>query len=494
MAQTITSGILAQDRTTIRPVGSITWAALDSSPYSTWENWLSWTEEPANIVVVETIDTGASDYYVPQAEILTEGNLTVTVKVSDTGLFAGEETSYQFATEDVGEKLIKGRYIRWTFTVAPNASSPVPYLQYFAQANNSLVEVFLDDIAVPSLPTDSLGFRLITHPLGAVKNVQATTLQGDDYVDNGYYLLYEQLEPYLRTSNTSLITSTGITYSTNVPYPRHLQSARFDNPNDVIYVANTDNRIVDANNDFTLEFWFNTDDFDFTGDEGSDEFRVITTLDKLSELNQGQVTIFLIKQADNQKIYLQWLITQLPSGSTTRTHTVEIVPGQWYHFSISIENGIYVESYLNGGDGIAPTLSSAFATPDRIIIGNGQIIDSVFIDYFEGYISEYRISNIVRYPEPYNINTVFSPFVSDQYTTLLLHFDGSIEDDTLVRTGTEDYTYRQNGGTAVVESKNPLALKVVDYNGDAWDGAVDLHLRGLPQVARLGNSIVQKFD
>jgi len=203
MAQTITSGILAADSVTIRPLGSITWNDLDSSPYSSWENWTSWSAEPSNIVVSETVDTGTSAYYIPLANIETQGDLTVSVDYSDTGLFSGEETTVSFPTDNVATDIEQGRYVRWNFTVAPTASEPVPYLFYNVQASDSPVDIYLEDVAVPELPTDSLGFRLVDHPLGRINHVQATTLQGDTYVDNGYVFTFSALDDYVRTANTS---------------------------------------------------------------------------------------------------------------------------------------------------------------------------------------------------------------------------------------------------------------------------------------------------
>ena len=183
-------------------------------------------------------------------------------------------------------------------------------------------------------------------------------------------------------------------------------------------------------------------------------------------------------------------------------------------YSLTVESAQSIRSFIatadgeNSGDGVGE--------------GNGDVIESTSFDedltiadtYFIGKwdvygtaqdfalwedveIDEFRITNgAEQNADNYwtSPGYIVTPFTSDENTSMLLHFDNSVADDNLVRTGTEDYFYRQNGGSAVVEQKNPLALKVVDYNGDAWDGAIDLHLRGLPKIAKLGNSLVEKFD
>lgn len=501
MAQTITNGQLDRDGFTIIPTGSTTWADLGSSPFGNWENWTSWNPTPNNIEVSETIDAGTSAYRVPLIWTETLGDFSVTVDISDTGTFTGEQTTLTFATDDVGKTFPKGRYYRWNITIAPNAQSPIPYLQYFTELNSSQYDIYKEDVAVPALPTDSLGFRLVSNPFGAVTHIQATTLQGDDYVDNGYVYTFDALDPFVRTSNTELITNVNnLVFLDNndiagaAPYNRHNQSAVFiEDEYAEIEILNTDSRIMD-NDTWTIEFWFRSSDWDYL--EGEANIKYIFYGDATPDVGgsgSGDISIGLIRPDDDQEnIYLRWQINTTPTGSLTRSHTNPIVPNTWYHFSISAE-GLNVESYLNGGDGIAPTLPNPLGTPEVIRIGTG-VLGSAFSEHFEGVISEFRISNTVRYPEPINIETVFSPFVSDANTTLLLHFDDSVEDDNLVRTGTEDYFYRQNGGSAVVESKNPLALKVVDYQGEPWDGAVDLHLRGLPKIAKLGNRLIIKFE
>jgi hypothetical protein len=54
-----------------------------------------------------------------------------------------------------------------------------------------------------------------------------------------------------------------------------------------------------------------------------------------------------------------------------------------------------------------------------------------------------------------------------------------------------DYTMTQLGGVAVVQSKSPLAIQVVDYTGAPWDGTVDLVLRGLPAIVQTSSGVVR---
>lgn len=509
MAQTITSGILANDGVTIRPLGSITWADLGSSPYSSWENWTSWTESPQNIVVNEVYDAGTSAYRVPLVSTEVGGTLTVTVDVSDTGLFAGEQSTISFASDDVGQDLIKGRYYRWNFTVAPNADYPIPYLQYFTEVSSRQVDYYLEDVAVPALATDSLGFRLIDHSLGAVTHVQATTLQGDDYVDNGYYLTFALLDSYVRSANTSLITVGGTPTYVDSYAPRLSKAIKFNGVDQYVEFDNTARDLIDGY-PYTMEFLFKVPPISGSDNRADTRHLVvdnwdesIPNIDLLIRVVDGTQT-----STGNSEVWTQ--IAGLTNAQIKHT-PFPIEGDRWYHYSITFYNAQSIRSVIatldgeNSGSGVGEGAGDAIETtdftydselPDTIMMGRSVSGSTVYNTFTDVVIDEFRITNGAEEnaSDYWDSGLLVTPLISKPNTTMLLHFDNSIQDDNLVRTGTDDYTLRQNGGSAVVESKNPLALKVVDYNGDAWDGAIDLHLRGLPKIAKLGNNLITKFD
>jgi hypothetical protein len=510
MSQTITSGIQAIDGFTVRPVGTITWADLGSAPYTTWDSWTNWTQTPGNIVVSETVDTGSVDHYLPLADVLTEGDLTVTVDVSDTGLFAGEETTTSFTTDDVGQSLVKGRHIRWNFTVAPTVAEPVPYLQYFVQANNNLKDIYLDDVAVPELATDSLGFRLIDHPLGAVKNVQATTLQGDDYVDNGYVLVYDQLDSYVRTANDSLLTTHGTPTYVDGFKPRLDKAIQFNGTDTAVEFDNSTNGLI-SGYPFTIDFLFKVPPISASDPRAQGKYLFAS---EHTGLVGNQIILVYIQEGDSTDD--SELVVGIPSitGNQIVHQPFPLQGDRWYHYSLTVESAQSIRSFIatadgeNSGDGVgegngdvieSTSFDEDLTIADTYFIGKWDVYGTAqdFANWEDVEIDEFRITDgAEQNADNYWVSPgyIVTPFTSDANTSMLLHFDDSVADDNLVRTGTEDYFYRQNGGSAVVEQKNPLALKIVDYNGDAWDGAIDLHLRGLPKIAKLGNSLVEKFD
>ena len=138
----------------------------------------------------------------PTLVVANQGDLGITLKISDTGTFTGEETTIDLS--DLAAKdFVGGRYYRWIITVAATASVPIPSA-IGADPNyntDNIVVELQNSVDVPSTPTDSTGYTLITNNLGLVQNVQATALQGDPYVVVDYFETAAQAgetQPYVQ--------------------------------------------------------------------------------------------------------------------------------------------------------------------------------------------------------------------------------------------------------------------------------------------------------
>jgi hypothetical protein len=484
MAQTIITGQLDRDGVTVIPSSGVTWDELGSSPYASWNNWTSWTNEPANIVVNEVIDAGSVAYRAPLITVFTQGTLTLVLDISSTGLFTGEQETITF-TDTSFKTYPQGRYYRWRITVAPSVDEPVPSLTYSADISEVVFDQYLDDVAVPALPTDSSGYRLVSHNFGAIKHVQATTMQGEDYADFNYVLSAEGNIANARPDRTSLVTTTGTpSYVTSTLYPRFGKAIFLDGVNDSINIDNSTRSIISGSStagNFTIEFWFMIP-------SGSPAFSGASVrlagLDFIDTTGDFEIYVGVADDINGNPL----VSFQGAFGSPQIHENTPILANTWYHYSWSLE-GLNIEAYINGVDGKAPTSVNTVPAISRIRFGRSTIVDSLYSSY---YLDEVRISNNIRYPEPNYATQSVQPFSSDSNTTLLLHLNDNTDDDYSKTVGTEDYFYKQNGGTVTVENKNPLAIKVVDYNGDAWDGAVDLHLRGTPQIALVNNSVTTR--
>ena len=115
-----------------------------------------------------------------------------------------------------------------------------------------------------------------------------------------------------------------------------------------------------------------------------------------------------------------------------------ITSGSWYHMVWQrSQNGLanpQVGFWLNGTSytGVTNTTTFTGAQPSGGAtttvttpwIGGGQ--GSVFVN---GYIQEFRISNIARYAPGVNFTPPNAPFVNDRNTLLLIHGTSSLQDD-----------------------------------------------------------------
>ena len=137
--------------------------------------------------------------------------------------------------------------------------------------------------------------------------------------------------------------------------------------------------------------------------------------------NTGTIAFFSQSQVS---FGTQWTIPTLSTGT-------------WYHMvwqrSYNVAGGPYMNFWVNGTSYTATTTNvnttnftganpqNGKTTP---YVGGGQ--GSVFLN---GYMQEFRISNIARYAPGINFTPPNASFVNDPNTLLLIHGKGSITDD-----------------------------------------------------------------
>lgn len=106
--------------------------------------------------------------------------------------------------------------------------------------------------------------------------------------------------------------------------------------------------------------------------------------------------------------------------STTINLLTSPTNNTWYHFAI-VRSGSTITTYRDGTSVATGTNSNTlFANFQEIVIGG---FGSGTSDYFNGYLDEFRISNVARYTG--NFTPSNSAFVNDSNTLCLLHFEGT---------------------------------------------------------------------
>lgn len=464
----------------VQSSSTTTWADL-----TTWTAYSDWNDAPQSVIVQIDDDNETSAYYVPTVEILAEGSISVELKTSDTGSFAGEETTSTFV-EDANVAVPKARHWRWTITVEADSTTPLPVFSdaLIAYDTDVIVET-QEDVDILAAGTNSAGDSLVDTNLSVVRNVQATALQGGLYVEDGYVIpLQNAASGYVATAKT--ITNNNVTISTDEPRTDNPTSYRFQRSNNsYLEVENPTPRYLNNTNSVTFEFWVN-----FSSLPSGQTYYLMSLGDTDTASYDPPMLVFL-----NDITYtITWQLNPVGTGALAAKSTTVFTAGVWHHIAFTYDPStyqgkLYVDGTLEDTDtwsGSDDTIETGTQTElyvgaRRFDGGGGTSIDNKL----NGYMDEIHITSGLKY------TSNFTPADTINWTTdTQLYLDGTaIEDAVLFDGGDQPYFITQRGGGPVVENKNPLALRIVDYDGNAWDGSVDLVLRGYPYITLTDGSI-----
>lgn len=443
------------------PVNAFNWGDLGNVPFGSWSTWNNWRITTSGAVSIQLDDDlFSSDFRIPYVEVLHQGDLDVNLKISDTGTFTGEETSIDLAFE-TPENFVKGRYYRWTLTVTSNSEFSTPVIQFYRTIyEDDLYVETLEDVDVFANSTTSLSTNL-----GLVRNIQATALQGDPYVLDGY-VITAQGSDFTRTPAT--VTNSGSTIVDGF-----IDSAfEFSVDDTEAILVTMAQELPQGTSDFTVETYIYVDDSFLTS--GGPGWIIYGEPDSASD---GEFFVSVEDRDTFASIQYQIQFDGAIVSPLQAPINLQITTETWHHWAI-VRTGGTIKMYLDGLVIDTRDLSSANAvcdaTTNDIIIGGNN-----FNNGFIGKIDELRISNTARYTSNFTPET--SRFTNDPDTSLLLHAEDYTDDGGTVY-GSDPYFIEQRGGSPVINSKNPPQVQVVDYNGDPWDGTVDVVLRGYPKI------------
>jgi sugar lactone lactonase YvrE len=255
-------------------------------------------------------------------------------------------------------------------------------------------------------------------------------------------------------SSTALTTSeqiSGVTWSDNTPVYSTVQS-RFGNSSAYFkgssnsglgtsaHMYTNINGLKAPTETWTMELWFNINsvhrDYNCLIGNYSDN------ITKIGVNNSGNLIVYLTAG----------------TGALTNTGSTNIQTGTWYHLAL-VFTGISYDIYLNGN--LELTFASELPidpkTFHQLILG--RVTGNTAWYFMDGYIDEFRCSNIARYTAAFSPPT--APFTRDANTILLNHFDqnGSASDFN----STEDTNFIST--TSAVTNFTPT------YSWSAYNGA-----------------------
>lgn len=492
MTETVVIG--RREGTAIFPDNSINWGDLGSAPYTTWSSWNSWkVTTGAQIQVQYLDDQGSIASRIPNLRILDfHGDLTVELDISDTGTFTGEETNIAFVV-DTENTFVSGRYYRWTITVDANSDYTVPILfDYYTFYTTNLYVETLEDVDVLGSTTTTLSTNL-----GLVRNIQATALRGDPYVEDGYIQTADENVGRFPTVVDN-IGPTGVTLTSESDpvnfvsgYPV-LNFGGIDSAGDSNVLRISDATSIQeafegpltGTNDWTIEmqvynlssiisaqFLMSQQDIE-ANHAGATESWVLFANSTLS----ADTVTFRGGAAGSQYT----LNYNEPPGSSAFT-------GDWNHIAI-VREGSTVSLYLNGTRYDTDTYTETDVQSSPVFIGGVDTDSDNLPETYDTdvYMTGIRVSSTARYSgTSYTVPTQI--FTNDEYTNLLIQ--NILGDDFGYEDNGIEYIIEQQGGSPVIKQKNPPQVQVVDYNGNAWDGTVDVVMRGYPKIVFNGYTV-----
>ena len=473
--KTIISG--AQYGDAFARANSYTWDDLASSPFGSWDNLTSWRIPDGAVVLQLDDDMLTVDYRTPTVDWFSAGDVVVTLKISDTGTFTGEETTYTL-TYLSEISYVAGRYYRWTITVTANSEVDEPIISpIFTRYTQTLVVESLNDVGIDSSPLTTISTNL-----GIVKNIQATALQGDPYVVDGYVLTAAQLDAITRDQvaiiNNGVVLVDGPSVNKFTGYPVYSFNTTGVDIDSFEFDDLTPWQQINSGDDFTIETFFRWSQ----GLNGT-----IVGQNDAGGIPAGDDSFILSLDSTFDRLVWTGGISANQYSLVSSTSSISL--NTWYHVAV-VKEGSTVSLYLDGVR-VASNASTSgeYLSAASVFIGqfDSNNDDDTDTLNFNGYMSNFRVSATARYSGA-SFTVPTQRFIPDTHTLLLLR--DRLQDENGDAPNGVEYFLTQEGGVSVINSKNPPKISVINYNGDPWDGTVDLVLRGYPKIYLTDTGVV----
>lgn len=454
---------------------SITWNDLSSSPFGTWSSYPSWRIQSGSQVSIQLDDDLSTvDRRIPELTLEIDGDLTLQLKISETGTFTGEETTINFAFE-TPVNYPRGRYYRWTITVSINSSVTEPYIYSFNTLyRTDRITEYINDQEVYA-NVDSDGDLSLTTNLGLVLNIQATAHIGNPYVVADY------IEPTgtVYSLGTAIpVTNYNVTYNTTDP--RYASSAVYSGADGNPLVSSGSYSIFSYQAALNLnpaqdQTW----EFSVRVPTGSTGIAIHQGLYTNSSTREDIMT-FEVAYDSAGALSFTW-ITNLDSGNSV---TVDgLLPDIWYHVAITRNSTTRaMVMYINGVASAVSIGSGSALTPStnyNLIVGgynnNGIVANIGTAIEFEQVRFSASLVYTTNFTAPAFLTRIGSSF-------LYIVGTDPVADEAVGDYGSDPYIIDQQSGIPTIQSKNPPMIRILDPAGNFWDGTVDVVLTGYPTI------------
>lgn len=162
-----------------------TWTTLGSSPYATWDNWTQWNTNPQTITATDTIDAGTVLLRTPLLTISSSVVPAVTIKISNTGTFTGEETTVT-PTVNGTHTYPAGRFYKFDASFAVDSVGTIPTVgSFLAVTVRDFVDEEFFDVDTGTL-NGSIDAREIVTTVAIVTDMRGMSQTTEEYFTSSY--------------------------------------------------------------------------------------------------------------------------------------------------------------------------------------------------------------------------------------------------------------------------------------------------------------------
>lgn len=239
-------------------------------------------------------------------------------------------------------------------------------------------------------------------------NTQATTPSN---TDNAFDLGSKDATlvcPFDGTT-TCAATETPSTATGAIRYSGSKSALSFDGINDTVTIS--DNSILEPDGDMTVELWFKLSRLPSVIGASKRLVAKSHTVDPF-------VSYDIYVSSANDTVAAQWCNTTDSGGCGNSAWSgTTLSANTWYHVAL-VKKDTTISLYLDGvkqNDGAGRT--GTIKNSDSSL----NLMYTIQPSYTSGQIDEVRLSNVARYTSNFTPTTV--PFIRDEHTNLLLHFD-----------------------------------------------------------------------
>lgn len=240
----------------------------------------------------------------------------------------------------------------------------------------------------------------------------------------------------------TLILASGISKINAQPFGGFIN---FDGVDDQLQVAGTP---IPEFNDFTIEFWY---------ESCQDSTSLAQVFLENGEFINANINKHPISMDDYFSLCLQYDNLNL----TCWEHLVYTPQPLWHHVAITYDYALdEFNFYFDGTGSWAGTQENFSYIPDPLLTVGFCTFETWNYEYFNGYIDEMRISDVIRYYGPFTPPS--TEFTNDPNTICLWHFNDNNPITSVLDASGNGFNFGQTGNPIIIHLDSLITQNLFD--------------------------------